>query len=256
MPTLEDLRSELATLDDDIAELHALQGVAKKPAVHALLRDGLQKTAANRAAISAQIDRAAPPAPAPAPPRESAAAALENPADAPPAPAGFDPSLFSFKPVKKYAWDQKDKTVSVYCDLPNLKDADLVEPKFGQLDFSVYMVGVPVNPGSEQKENYKLDVPALCHKISAAKSAVLRKDHRLVVRLSKLEPGKEWSGLDDSEDRKKANHEALVSSGADTAELLANMYRNADDETREKLSKAAHEGRLKREQQNKGVFTN
>lgn len=51
---------------------------------------------------------------------------------------------------------------------------------------------------------------------------------RLQVKLRKAERGKEWSGIDDVEERRKRRHKRLADSGASTQELLNNMFQDAE----------------------------
>ena len=188
------------------------------------------------------------PPPQDAPPSLSAAAAATSEAEAEAAaqqPVQPD-SFSSFVALSRYSWDQTDRFVKVYCDLPHLKDAaGEVRCRFGLESFVFWAEGVPTSGG--RTESFRLAIPNLCEKVSIAGSSLLRKDEKFVVRLAKLQRGVTWTGLDDFEKKKTAAHQALVSKGATTSELLASMYENADDSQRESLSKAAWEGHKKRQ---------
>ena len=49
--------------------------------------------------------------------------------------------------------------------------------------------------------------------MGAAKSKQIVKAERLVVKLKKTEKGQDWSGLDDSERKKKEKREARIQNG-------------------------------------------
>jgi len=76
------------------------------------------------------------------------------------------------------------------------------------------------------------------------------KQDRLVLKLRKAD-AIEWSDLDDAKDKKKQARDERVQRGslknASTQELLADMYAEADDETRRSLMEAAFKGQQKRE---------
>eukprot|EP01061_Rhynchopus_euleeides_P021036 TRINITY_DN34207_c0_g1_i1.p1 TRINITY_DN34207_c0_g1~~TRINITY_DN34207_c0_g1_i1.p1 ORF type:complete len:268 (+),score=121.10 TRINITY_DN34207_c0_g1_i1:44-847(+) len=255
----DDLRCELQVLEDDVAELRQLQDSATRAGVHSVLRQGLEAKAQRMAEVEAAlatlqkgtlplgvpVEADADMAPAaPQPPQP--AAPPQPPADEEMEPPQAVPEgVASFTPLGRYSWDQSDRFVKIYCDLPNLSQAQDCGCSFNLTSFTFWAAGVPGAAG--RVVSHKLCIPQLCEKISNAGSSLIRKDGKFVVRLAKLSRGVEWSGLDDSEKRKQQEHKSLVDKGATTEELLANMYRNADDKTRSELSQAAHQGRVKRE---------
>eukprot|EP00754_Rhynchopus_humris_P043355 Rhum_TRINITY_DN3170_c0_g2::Rhum_TRINITY_DN3170_c0_g2_i1::g.9696::m.9696/K04507/CACYBP, SIP; calcyclin binding protein len=277
----DDLRSERLVLADDIEELRKLQSLATRGGVHKVLRDALAAAERRAAEIDAVLATpAAPAAPVAAPPAAAATPEAATPPLAPPplpdgvrgsGPPPQDPlsagataaaseaeaeaaaqqpvqpdGFGSFAALSRYSWDQTDRFVKVYCDLPHLKDAaGEVRCRFGLYSFAFWAEGVPTSGG--RTESFRLAIPNLCEKVSLAGSSLLRKDEKFVVRLAKLQRGVTWTGLDDSEKKKTEAHQALVSKGATTSELLASMYENADESQRESLSKAAWEGHKKRQ---------
>ena len=253
MAQLQDLQSKLHILQADLAELTALQSTAKQPAVHTMLRDAIAaKTTEITTAETSLRDLTDPtPAPTPAtPPPPPRPMTEESPVKQPTEPEGVS----SYAPLARYSWDQSEKFVKIYCDLPGLSAAAGCDCSFTLTSFSFWATGVPGEGGKVQ--NYKLAVPQLCEKISMGGSSLLRKDNKFVIRIAKLQRGTEWSGLDDSEKKKQSEHQSLVGNGATTEELLQNMYKNADEKTRKELSQAAHTGRVKREEdaRKNGVF--
>lgn len=140
-----------------------------------------------------------------------------------------------FDTIEKYSWDQSSKSVTLYVPADPSEEA---EHSFTELSFCLRV-------GSRQ-----LKINNLCHPISSAR--LVRKPDRVQLKLIKEEPI-EWSGLDDTIDKKKQLRDKRVKSGdlagASTQELLADMYANATDEERSSLLSAAAEGARKREEQ-------
>lgn len=146
--------------------------------------------------------------------------------------------------IKQYAWDQSDQYVKVYVSLDGLTgDSSQVDCQFHANRFEATCFGV-------KGSNYSLRLGPLYEPIDPKQCSVLVKPGRFVVKLKKSVKS-EWAGLDNIAKLQKLRHEQLVHGGASTAELLANMYADADDETRRGLAEAAHQGRLKREEANK-----
>eukprot|EP00993_Chasmostoma_nieuportense_P002835 NODE_3599_length_937_cov_41.467901_g3447_i0.p1 GENE.NODE_3599_length_937_cov_41.467901_g3447_i0~~NODE_3599_length_937_cov_41.467901_g3447_i0.p1 ORF type:complete len:271 (-),score=102.23 NODE_3599_length_937_cov_41.467901_g3447_i0:125-880(-) len=155
-------------------------------------------------------------------------------------PAVVEPAPPKFEEIKKYAWDQSTKQVTVYLSLAEV----------GQCHCDFQTTSLLFTCVDKSGKSLRLRIPTLCEPIDTAQSTYVVKPERVVLKLRK-HANVEWTGLDDTEKRKKAQHQKLASSGASTAELLANMYNNADDKTREELSQAALQGRIKREEENK-----
>eukprot|EP01064_Diplonema_japonicum_P016719 TRINITY_DN2473_c1_g2_i1.p1 TRINITY_DN2473_c1_g2~~TRINITY_DN2473_c1_g2_i1.p1 ORF type:complete len:210 (+),score=74.62 TRINITY_DN2473_c1_g2_i1:48-677(+) len=147
--------------------------------------------------------------------------------------------------LARYAWYEEAGYVKVTCDLENLKDADDVICDFQTESFCFSAVGVPDKTG--KKHNYRLGVTQLHSDVKPSSCVLTKKDNKFGIKLVKQERGEEWKSLDRSEKVKQGQHKSLADSGASTEELLQNLYKNADDKTRADLSRAAFEGRLKRE---------
>eukprot|EP01060_Flectonema_neradi_P033072 TRINITY_DN5434_c0_g1_i1.p1 TRINITY_DN5434_c0_g1~~TRINITY_DN5434_c0_g1_i1.p1 ORF type:complete len:251 (+),score=53.48 TRINITY_DN5434_c0_g1_i1:52-753(+) len=167
-----------------------------------------------------------------------------------PAANAKDLSGITFSKLGKYSYDQGKAFVKIYCDLKDLYLSPDVDCTFTTDSFDFYAIGVP--DGKGKLVNHRMKICDLCEDIDPSKSSLIRKEHKFVIRLQKKNQGVEWSGLDSTEKIKKAQHSKLADSGATTEELLANMYKNATDEQRADLSKAAFEGQTKRMNEAKG----
>lgn len=79
-------------------------------------------------------------------------------------------------------------------------------------------------------------------------SARTRSD-RIYVKLSKKKEGVEWGSVDDSDRRDKARKEekSKANQGKSTAQLLSEIYGEADEDAKKKLESAWETGRAKRE---------
>ena len=196
---------------------------------------------AQRAQRAAAQQPAAPPAPAPAGvPADPPAA----PAAAPPAPEALAevPEAFqrdNFTSLKKWAWDQGQSYVTVYLTIAGLQDQGQVHCAFLTQSFDLRCIDC-------DGKHYRMAVPNLCEPVLPKQCSVAVKKDSLKLKLKKAAPG-DWAGLDDGQKKKDLQHKKLADSGASTAELLKNMYDNADDQTRVDLAKAAIEGQKKRE---------
>jgi hypothetical protein len=166
-------------------------------------------------------------------------------------------SSIMYSQVASYAWDQSDKFASVYitCSGVGQEPAERIKCNFG--DFSFHLTLDLDKAGGNSPRQQQLKIPNLNKKIDVGKSKMIIKADRLVIKLKKAEVGVEWSALDDTEDKKKAQRDKRVKTGdlkgASTQELLADMYANADDETRKGLMEAAAKGQAKREAREKDI---
>eukprot|EP00756_Hemistasia_phaeocysticola_P050365 Hpha_TRINITY_DN2512_c0_g1::TRINITY_DN2512_c0_g1_i1::g.1481::m.1481/K04507/CACYBP, SIP; calcyclin binding protein len=261
MPTEADLKSELLILKDDEKALLDLLNDAKRPGVIRVLRDAVTQIAKRMEEINARLI-AAGVVPReddenPCPPSLSEPAAGVVPLDeeqkqpeltpaektandiAAERKKSDDEAGIIWQSMPSFAFDQSDKFVKVYVTLPGVGSSDHYV-HFQPMAFDFRAKGV-------QGKNMRFAVHNLCEAINLKESSVLVKPDKFVVKLAKLKKGEEWKGLDDVEKKKQMQHSKLASGGATTEELLANMFHDADDKTREELSKAAYEGRLKRE---------
>ena len=80
------------------------------------------------------------------------------------------------------------------------------------------------------------------------RSARARSD-RIFVKLCKKDEGVEWGSVDDSDRRDKARKadKAKANQGKSTAQLLSELYGEADEDAKKKLESAWEAGRAKRE---------
>ena len=142
----------------------------------------------------------------------------------------------------KYSWDQSDRAVTLYFPV----DAPTAE----ETSHEFTEVGVRVTHArAGAAREFKL--ANLCHPIDKFKSKLLLKKDRIQAKMVKYVPGEEWSALDDVEDKKKAERQIRIQDGdlkdASTQELLADMFKNANDQERADLIKAAGQGQSKRD---------
>jgi len=136
-----------------------------------------------------------------------------------------------FMTVTRYAWDQNKKWVKVYVTLPGLdalpKDAVTfhIEPRALRLE----VVGLPP-PAS----NSRLLISPLFGEVVTDQCSCTRKpDSMLLLKLRKAgEVEEEWGSIDDSAHRKAREKEGRLSENKSksTADLLQEMYRDADEE--------------------------
>lgn len=263
MPTEADLRSELAVLEDDVAEFQRIMALTSRPGVLRVLRGGIEEMSKKMEAINERLIAAGivpkeddpnpcpPPLSEPSKPVQRLDPQSEQPEMGEEKKAqnerGIergkedDASGVLFGQIPKYAMDQTDKFVKVYVDLPGVGASDHYS-SFAPRCFDFRAKGV-----GPQGKNIRFCIRNLYDSINISKSEVLVKADKFVVKLAKLKTGQNWDELDDVAKIKKLKHEMMAGTGATTEELLANMFHDADDETRASLSKAAHEGRLKRE---------
>ena len=150
--------------------------------------------------------------------------------------------------ISAYAWAQSDKFVSLYIEYAKVFPEGQQEGEPVQVDFSAGEVNFEVRL-VRGKHCRILKIGNLCKSILPGKSKVKKKEGKVVVMLRKVEIGQEWSDLKDEADlkeeaRKKRMETSLK--GASTAELLQDMYKHADDETRKSLREAYATGQQKR----------
>ena len=213
---------------DVLADLGHLLSKAARPTSRALLEDEISKRK-----------------------RDSAASRVPQPQApiAPPTPLRreiVEPSAPTFGSISKYAWDQGNKFVKVYLTLVGIEalpDAAVVcDIQPTALRFEVCGLPPP-NP------NMRLAV-TLYSAVDPAKSSWVRKsDGMVLIKLRKAAEGDEWETLDDSavQKAKRKAEEMANNKGKSTAELLSQMYANADEEGKASLAAAWEAGRSKRE---------
>ena len=156
--------------------------------------------------------------------------------------------------VKSYMFDQSAKFVKIYISsLPGIADLpeEGVVARFEERSLQLDLVGLSAAP-----PNRRLSVPTLCAAVVPEQCSCVRKPpDTLLVKLRKAAEGDEWGSLDDSAAKKKAKQEEKVQAneGKSTAQLLSEMYADADEEGKESLAKAFEEGRAKREARRAGA---
>lgn len=71
----------------------------------------------------------------------------------------------------------------------------------------------------------------------------------MLVKLCKASAGTEWGSVDDSarRDQERKQDKAASNQGKSTAQLLSELYGDADEEAKKKLEEAWEKGREKRE---------
>lgn len=124
-------------------------------------------------------------------------------------------------------------------------NSDAVRARFGREDVCIDVCGLPGPP-----HNRRFAVRLGGQVEPNACSWVLKPPDTLLVKLRKADEGKQWETLDDSAARRRREREERSKSneGKSTAELLRDMYAEADDEDRAKLAHAWEVGRAKREE--------
>lgn len=146
--------------------------------------------------------------------------------------------------LTRYSWDQSDKFVSIY--LP-LEGVHTLPPESVECHVRSFGVLLIVTMGAK-KRWYK--VPNLCKEVDVAASKRNIKTDNVVLKLKKLAVGETWSDLNDEKDKYQERREYRINhgdlKGATTEELLADMYKNANDEDRAGLRDAMKVNREKR----------
>ena len=123
-----------------------------------------------------------------------------------------DWSGVSFQKLASFAWDQSDKFVSVYVSWPGAGQLFAERGSgFARVEFGPKLLRLRLKGGG--KENRELLVRNLCHPIDVAKSKLVPKEDRLVVKLKKAAAGTTWSDLDDAKDLKESKRKQRVENG-------------------------------------------
>ena len=261
-----------ALLTEQAKELQRLVGLAQRETSRQILQAELARVTEALASATTSDPPAAPrpaPAPAPTPIRLSSA-----PTTAP----------IEYSSISNYAWDHSSKFVKVYLTIPGLeKIADAqIEAVFGERSLVLSIAGVSTPP-----VNRRLNVPTLCHAVRDDLCSWVRKpSDMLLIKLRKATDGEEWASLNDSAAQKEVQQKEKTEAnkartpgerargerlertrgaapltavaslhswphalwqGKSTAELLQEMYADADEEGKLALSKAWESGRDKRE---------
>ncbi|CAJ1342065.1 unnamed protein product [Effrenium voratum] len=147
--------------------------------------------------------------------------------------------------IGRFSWDQSNTGVSIYLPFDGVGQlpAENVHVEFRDIGFLLIITK------GDKRHWYK--VPNLCHPIDTTASRRTIKADQVVVKLRKQRAG-EWSDLTDEKDRYQRKREYRIQhgdlKGATTEELLADMYKNANDEDRAGLRDAMRVNREKREE--------
>jgi len=151
--------------------------------------------------------------------------------------------------ITKFAWDQSDKFVSIYVPF---EGAGALPGGAVECHFRPHGVLLLVNKAQKQHW-YK--VPNLCKEIDVQASKKTVKADQVAIKLKKLETSVQWSDLTDEKDRYQKRREYRINhgdlKGATTEELLADMYKHANDEDRAGLRDAMRVNREKRAEEAK-----
>lgn len=200
-----------------VSELERLLALAKRPTSRQLLEAELQQRRATTTA----------------PPRAIAKQVVE-------------PSGPSFGTISKYAWDQSKKFVKLYITLPGIEGVSDDAVKFDVQPSTLCFEVCGLTPPAV---NMRLSLP-LHSAIEPAQSSWARKaDSMVLLKLRKAAEGEEWGSVDESAVKEKAKKAQNLENnkGKSTAELLSEMYANADEEGKASLAAAWESGRSKRE---------
>ena len=258
-------------LTEQAKELERLVGLAQRETSRQILKAELSRVTESLASATTSD----PPAPTPAPrlaptPIKLGSASTTAPVE--------------FSSISNYAWDHGNKFVKVYLTIPGLEkipDAQ-IEAVFGERSLRLSVSGVSTPP-----VHRRLNIHALCRAVRDDQCSWVRKpSDMLLIKLRKATDGEEWASLNDSAAQKEVQQKEKTEAnkarapgervrgerlertrgaasltavaslhswphalwqGKSTAELLQEMYADADEEGKLALSKAWESGRDKRE---------
>jgi len=232
-----------------VAELERLLLIAKRDVSRELLQGELDIVKARMA--ESQNGAAPEPAPAPAP------ALPPAPQPAVPAPIRVAPAApaIAAKPFvsfPRYSWDQSSKWVKVYLTVDRISDVpdEQISASFESDALCLEITMLPQPP-----PNRRLAI-SLGGSVDPEQCKWVRKPpDMLLVKMRKATDGHEWKSLDDSISKKEREKEARLEENKhkSTAELLSQMYSEADEDGKAALSKAWEDGREKREEKRQPV---
>lgn len=159
---------------------------------------------------------------------------------------GRDIQLDVTSRISRFSWDQSDKFVSIYVPFDGV---GVLPSESVEVVFRPRGVLLVISTGGKQQW-YK--IPNLCKDIVVEASKSTVKADQVVLKLRKAAQGLSWSDLSDDKDKYQQRREYRVQhgdlKGATTEELLADMYKNANDEDRAGLRDAMKINREKREE--------
>lgn len=145
----------------------------------------------------------------------------------------------------EYSFLDDGQYAKVYVAHPGVGKLDkkYVQSAFGATSFELRIA-------DGDRQPLHLSIPNLCYDIVPGKSQVKVKANKVIVAMQKRDMSKTWEELTDrkvkaeAERRRRIDHGDLK--GADTMDLLRDLYEKSDDEGRQGLMKAYTEGEEKR----------
>ncbi|KAF7458769.1 SGS domain-containing protein [Cryptosporidium felis] len=163
--------------------------------------------------------------------------------------------LEAYTPITKYSWDQTDKNVKIYIDLPGVQDKpDSIDIKFGKDNLEMHVKNL-------ENKFYSFTVK-LHDEITTSECSHKIKKDMVVITLRKLRAANKWPRLSykDSPLKKSAAGSDIGSglgglgnmSGAGMKDpmagiqdLMKKMYEEGDDEMKRTIAKAWTEAQSK-----------
>lgn len=152
------------------------------------------------------------------------------------------PGCYDVK-LTNYGWDQSDKFVKLYIDLPNVQTlaAENIVSHFNDKSMSLSVAAL-------DNKNYTLTITNLLNAIVPAESHTKTKTDRLVVFLKK-KSSSHWSNISSLETKPKDPKPPKLNDNADPSsglmDLMKQMYEDGDDEMKRTIAKAWTESREK-----------
>lgn len=208
-------------VEADLVELRSLRSIANRPAVIAVLDQHIEE-------FKARL---------PTPEPDSAPTPLPD-ADQP-KPA--KPAVVQSTTIDQYGWDQTDKSVKLFVQLPGVGDAD---PELVTLE--------PKKRGAELKivglkgKNYRFAVGGLSHDLDIDNCSHKIKADMVLVFLRKKKAGQKWESLKEKVSTKKAVAEKSDDPSAGLIDMMRDLYNDGDDATKAMIGKAWTESREKK----------
>jgi len=221
------------------SELALLLRHAKRDVSQELLQGELDRI--KREKLSSSAPAAPQPRPPPAAP-QPVKVTTETPS-----------TSIRFGSFSRYSWDQSAKWVKVYLTVDGLEGVcdEKISAIFEDEALRLEIVGLGVMP-----HNRRLALSVLGGRVLPDDCRWIRKPpDTILLKMRKATDGEEWASLDNSAAKKAKEHQEKVEAnkGKSTAELLSQMYAEADEDGKAALSKAWEEGREKREAKKKGL---
>ncbi len=162
----------------------------------------------------------------------------------------IDPTPEHHRPIDSYSWDQNKKYVSIYVPYNNI--GSMVENKEAtvQTQFCIKSFRMTITEKKNAGTPSTMKLPSLCFGIHKHKCKIKIKDDMVVVKLKKSCSTEHWTDLQDFKKKKERARRSRMQTkmkDANTWDMLQDLYKDSDDETRKKLTEALYKGREKRE---------